>query len=73
MTIYQCLLTLDEWGLLKPLILKGVISSHLIQWMEIKRYQLEHQDASLCEISYHVSGTKSTIFRALQFMNQSLT
>jgi len=73
MTMYQCLLELDELGYLKPLISKGAISLHLVQWMEINAYHLEHPNASYCEISYHVSGTKSTIFRALRFMNQPLT
>ena len=72
MTVYQFLLELDESGYLKPLIRKGVVAPHVLQWMEIKKIQLEHPNASLCEISYHVQGTKTTIFRALQFMNQLL-
>ena len=73
MTVYQCLLELDELGYLNPLIKKGVISSHLVQWMEIEDYALEHPKDSLAEISYHFSGTKTTIFRALEFMDQPLT
>lgn len=73
MTVYQCLLELDESGFLKPLINKGVISSHLVQWMEIENYALTHPKQSLAEISYNFSGTKSTIFRALEFMDQPLT
>lgn len=73
MTIYQCLLELDELGYLKPLITNGIISSHLVQWMEIEAHALTHPHESLAEISYHFSGTKSTIFRALSFMNQQLT
>ena len=73
MTIHQCLLQLDELGYLKPLIKKGVISSHLVQWMEIEDYALKHPHESLAEISYNFSGTKSTVFRALEFMEQPLT
>ena len=73
MTVYQCLLDLDELGYLKPLIKKGVISSHLVQWMEIEDYALANPNDSLAEISYHFSGTKTTIFRALEFMDQPLT
>jgi hypothetical protein len=73
MTVYQCLVELNELGYLKPLIKKGVISFHYIQWMEIENYSLEHPNESLAEISYNFSGTKSTIFRALEFMNQPLT
>lgn len=73
MTVYQCLLHLNELGYLKPLIKKGVISSHFVQWMEIESYALEHPHDSLAEISYNFSGTKSTVFRALVFMNQPLT
>ena len=71
MTVYQCLLELDQLGYLKPLIKNGIISSHLIQWMEIKAYSLEHPHDSLAEISYNFSGTKTTL--ALALMNQSLT
>ena len=73
MTIYQCLLELNELGYLKPLIRKGVISSHFTQWMEIEDYALGHPNESLAEISYNFSGTKSTVFRALEFMDQPLT
>lgn len=73
MTIYQCLLELDELGYLKPLMRKGVISSHYVQWMEIEDYSITHPNASLCEISNNFEGTKTTIFRALKFMNQPLT
>jgi len=73
MTVYQCLLELEQLGYLKPLIRRGVIPSHLVQWMEIEAYSLEHSNESLAEISYHFSGTKSTAFRALSFMNQPLT
>lgn len=73
MTVYQCLLELNELGYLKPLINKGAISSHLVQWMEIENYSLGHPNESLAEISYHFSGTKTTVFRALEFMDQPLT
>ena len=73
MTIHQCMLQLDEFGYLKPLIQKGVISSHLVQWMEIEEYALENPHESLAEISYNFSGTKSTVFRALEFMEHPLT
>lgn len=73
MTVYQCLLELNELGYLKPLIRKGVISAHYIQWMEIEAYSFEHPDESLAEISYNFSSTKSTVFRALELMNQPLT
>ena len=73
MTVYQCLLELDELGYLKPLIRKGVISVHFIQWMEIAKMKEDNPEASYCKISCRTSGTKTTIFRALSFMNQQLT
>lgn len=73
MTLHQALLEINELGYLMPLIRKGVISSHYIQWMEIENYSLEHPEASLAEISYNFSGTKTTVFRALEFMDQPLT
>jgi len=73
MTVYECLLELDKSGYLRPLVRKGVIPLHFVQWMEITKKKLENPKASYCEISYHVSGTKSTVFRAYNFMNQSLT
>jgi len=73
MTVYQCLLEIEQLGYLKPLINKGVISSHYIQWMEIEDYSLAYPSKSLAEISYNFSGTKSTVFRALEFMDQPLT
>ena len=69
MTVYECLLELDQLGYLRPLMNKGVISLHLIQWMEITKMKLEDPDASYCEISYNVSGTKSTVFRAIASAN----
>lgn len=73
MTIYQCLLELDELGYLKPLMRKGVISSHYVQWMEMYDYSLTNPKSSLFEISKNFEGTKSTVFRALELMNQPLT
>ena len=72
MTVYECLLELDELGYLRPLMNKGVISLHFVQWMEITKKKLEDPNASYCEISCCVSGTKSTVFRAYNFMNQPL-
>ena len=73
MTIYQCLLNIDELGYLKPLMNKGVISSHYVQWMEIYAYHLQHPSMSYFELSLTLNLSKSTIQRALSTMNQPLT
>ena len=73
MTLYECFLQLDELGYLRPLMRRGVISLHYVQWMEITKKKLEDANASYCEISNEVSGTKSTVFRAYHFMTQPLT
>ena len=48
------------------------LPSHLSNWMDYYACHLEHPDASYCEISYHFHVTKSTIDRAIHFMNQAL-
>ena len=72
MNMYQCLRQLDELGLLRPLMCKGAISAHLLQWMEIYEYHLEHSSQSQFQVALKFHTNKSTVWEAYHFMNQEV-
>ena len=73
MKVYKLLLTFEKIGLLKPMSRVGLLPSHLTKWMDIYAFSMEHPDMSYVEVSNNFQGaTKSTIGRALSFMNQEI-
>lgn len=73
MKVYKLLLAFEKIGLLKPMCHVGLLPSHLMKWMDIYAFSLEHPDMSYVEVSNNFNGaTKSTIGRALSFMNQEI-
>ena len=73
MKVYELLLAFEKIGLLKPMSYVGLLPSHLTKWMQIYAFSLEHPEMSYVEVAnYFQDATKSTIGRALSFMNQDV-
>jgi len=72
MTKYQYLLAKKESGELSILLREFGLPSHLFQWMEYYEYHLAHPKMSNVEISYNFIVTKSTIQRAIVFMESRI-
>ena len=73
MNKYQYLLKKKESGELSILQREFGLPSHLSNWMDYYAFHLVHPKASYYEISYHFHVTKSTIDRAVHFMDQPLS
>jgi hypothetical protein len=71
MNKYQYLLAKKESGELSILFELG-LPSHLPQWMEYYEYHLSHPQMSNVEVSYNFIVTKSTIQRAIAFMESPI-
>jgi hypothetical protein len=71
MTKYQYLLSKKEEGELSILFELG-LPVHLSGWMEYYAFHLAHPEMSNVEISYYFTATKSTIQRAITFMESPI-
>ena len=71
MTKYEYLLSKKESGELSILFELG-LPVHLSNWMEYYAYHLAHPKMSNVEISYYFTATKSTIQRAITFMESPI-
>ena len=71
MTKYEFLLEEKEAGRLKKWLQLGA-PSQLPKWMEYYEYHLTHPQMSNVEVSYNFIVTKSTIQRAIAFMESSI-
>lgn len=71
MTKYQYLLSKKESGELSMLFELG-LPVHLFGWMEYYAFHLAHPEMSNVEISYYFTATKSTIQRAIAFMESPI-
>ena len=71
MTKYEYLLSKKERGELSMLFELG-LPVHLSGWMEYYAYHLVHPEMSNVEISYYFTATKSTIQRAIAFMESPI-
>lgn len=71
MTVYHYLLALDEAGYLKHLICAGVISSHLVQWMEICAYHLDHPELSQWQVALHFNTSKRKVWNAYKLLEEA--
>ena len=71
MSTYYFLLCKEQQGELTTLFAIG-LPTHLKTWMQIYAYHLAHPRLSHFELSLDLNISKSTIQRALSFMNQSL-
>ena len=67
-TNYDFLVELRSRGLLKPLMLIFGLPSHYIQWMEYYEFHIHNMDMSYTELSFDLPATRSTIHRAITFM-----
>ena len=71
MNKYQYLLSKKESGELSILFELG-LPVHLSGWMEYYAFHLAHPEKSNVEISYYFTATKSTIQRAIAFMDSPI-
>ena len=71
MNKYQYLLSKKESGELSILFELG-LPVHLSGWMEYYAFHLAHPEMSNVEISYYFTATKSTIQRAIAFMESPI-
>lgn len=71
MTKYEYLLSKKESGELSILFELG-LPVHLSGWMEYYAFHLTHPEMSNVEISYYFTATKSTIQRAITFMESPI-
>ena len=71
MTKYEYLLSKKESGELSILFELG-LPVHLSGWMEYYAFHLAHLEMSNVEISYYFTATKSTIQRAIAFMESPI-
>ena len=71
MTKYEYLLSKKESGELSILFELG-LPVHLSGWMEYYAFHLTHPEMSNVEISYYFTATKSTIQRAIAFMESPI-
>ncbi len=71
MNKYQYLLKKKESGELSILFELG-LPVHLSGWMEYYAFHLAHPEMSNVEISYYFTATKSTIQRAIAFMDSPI-
>ena len=71
MNKYQYLLSKKESGELSILFELG-LPVHLSGWMEYYAFHLAHPEMSNVEISYYFTATKSTIQRAIAFMDSPI-
>ena len=71
MTVYEYLLAKKSSGDLKILFAVG-LPTHLANWMEYYEYHMNHPQLSFLELSLDLKTSKSTIQRALEFMNQTI-
>ena len=71
MNKYQYLLSKKESGELSILFELG-LPVHLSGWMEYYAFHLTHPEMSNVEISYYFTATKSTIQRAITFMESPI-
>lgn len=67
MTKYQYLLNKKQSGELS-ILFELELPVHLASWMEYYAFHLTHPKMSNVEISYYFTATKSTIQRAIAFM-----
>ena len=67
-TNYAVLVELRSKKQLKPLMFIFGLPTHYIQWMEYYEYHLHHPELSYSELSYSLPATRSTIHRAVTFM-----
>ena len=68
MTRYEFLSILKNQGVLKLLYKYYGLPTNLARWMEYYEFYLAHPDLSFRELSYYLPATKSTIERAIAFM-----
>jgi hypothetical protein len=71
MTKYEYLLCRQETGELSILLQLG-LPTQLPKWMEIYAYHLTHPSLSHVQLAADLKTSKSTVQRALAFMNQLL-
>lgn len=67
-TNYDFLVELKSQRLLKPLMRIFGFPTYYIQWMEYYEYHLQHPGMSYTELSYYLPATRSTIHRAITFL-----
>ena len=61
-----------ESGELSILLREFGLPMHLSGWMDYYAYHLKHPEMSNVEISYYFTATKSTIQRAITFMESPI-
>ena len=71
MNIYEYLLEKKSSGELKILFAVG-LPTHLATWMNYYEYHMLHPQLSFFELSLDLKTSKSTVQRALEFMNQPI-
>lgn len=67
-TNYDILKELKSQGQLKPLMQIFGLPTHYLQWMEYYEYHLQNPGMSYSELSYYLPATRSTIHRAITFL-----
>jgi hypothetical protein len=67
-TNYDILKELKSQGQLKPLMQIFGLPTHYIKWMECYEFHLQNPGMSYGELSYHLPATRSTIHRAITFL-----
>ena len=67
-TNYDVLVELRSKKQLKPLMFIFGLPTHYIQWMEYYEFYCAHSTMSYSELSCYFHVTRSTIYRAVQFM-----
>ena len=69
-TNYDFLKELKTQGRLKPLMLTFGLPTNYSSWMEYYEYHLQHPGLSYTELSYYLPATRSTIHRAITFLEK---